>query len=130
MKPNFFADYNPPMQQQMQRLHEIMVYARWSVAVCLWVAIAPFCLWHLRSDIALWFDYFTWAAVRYSLAFNPVAAVGLALCIGFTVSVLLWQSHNILWGVSDRQKRRLENQLFYIQQQGASHPLWKWIFRE
>jgi hypothetical protein len=53
--------------------------------------------------------------------------VGLAFCIGMTVSVLIWQIRNILIGLPQPEKQRLEQQVFKIRQQGPSHPLWKLI---
>jgi hypothetical protein len=120
---------DPAFRQEIQRLHKLTVYGRWFVVCWLWLLIAPICLWNLRSEIELWREYFTWAALRYGLAFHPFAAFGLALCVGMTVSVLLWQSRNILFGISDRQTRRLEQQVLKIRQQGSSHPLWKWVCR-
>jgi hypothetical protein len=96
----------------------------------LWVSVAPISLWGLRSEIDLWRDYFTWTAVRYGLAYNPLPTFGLALCIGMTVTVLIWQSRNIAFGISQRQTKRLERQLLSIRQQGKSHPLWKWVCEE
>jgi hypothetical protein len=125
-----FVEYDPVFKQQILRLHQLTVYARWIVVVAFWISIAPICLWSLRSEIALWLEHFTWTAVRFSLVYNPIPTLGLSLCLGTTVSVLLWQSHNILWGISDRQTQRLEKQLFKIHQQGISHPLWKWVCKE
>jgi hypothetical protein len=124
------GDRDPIFRQEMQRLHELTVYGRWLVVGLLWVGVGSLSLWGLRAEIALWREYFTWAAVRYGLAYHPVSAVGLALCIGMTVSVLLWQSQNILFGMSDRQTKRLEQQVLKIRQQGASHPLWKWVCQQ
>ena len=87
-------------------------------------------MWDLRTEIELWQDYFTWSAVRYGLVFHPFAALGLSLCIGMTLSVLIWQSRNILFGMPASEKQRLENQVYRIRQQGSSHPLWKWICDE
>lgn len=125
-----FAKYDPDARLQMKRLHRLTVWARWIVVAGLWGSIAPLSLWELRHEIPLWRDYFTWTALRFGLAYNPLAAIGLALCIGMTVSVLLWQSHNILWGVSDRQTRRLEKQLRHIHKRGKTHPLWKWVHKQ
>ncbi|WP_353933006.1 hypothetical protein WJM97_10650 [Okeanomitos corallinicola TIOX110] len=113
--------------EQVQRLHQLTVYGRWLFVGCLWVIIVPVSLWDLRNEFLLWKQYFTWVAVRYALAFHPFAAVGLAFCIGMTVSVLVWQSRNILIGLPQPEKQRLEKQVFRIRQQGSSHPLWKWI---
>lgn len=114
----------------MERLYRLTVYGRWAVVMLLWLVIGSISLWALRDEIALWGDYFTWTAVRYSLAFNPLAAMGLSICLGATVGLLVWQSRNILMGVSSEQTRRLEKRLIKIRQQGSSHPLWTWICRD
>ncbi|MBD2138416.1 hypothetical protein H6F32_12620 [Anabaena sp. FACHB-1237] len=118
---------DPVFTQQVQRLHELTVYGRWFFAIFLWLTIAPFCIWDLRTEICLLQDYFTWVAVRYALIFHPFATVGLAFCIGMTVSVLVWQSRNILWGLPLAEKQHLHKQVYKIKQQGKSHPLWKWV---
>jgi hypothetical protein len=125
--PISLQDYDPIFRQEMQRLHQLMVYGRWSVVIVLWLSLAPLSLWNLRGEIALWLDYFTWTAVRYSLAYNPIPTFCLALCIGMTVSVLIWQSTNILGGLSQAQIKHLEKQVIRIRQQGKSHPLWTWV---
>jgi hypothetical protein len=113
--------------EQVQRLHQLTVYGRWLFVSCLWLIISPACLWDLRSEIALWQQYFTWSAVRYGLFFHPLSTVGLAFCIGMTVSVLVWQSRNILIGLPQPEKQRLEQQVCRIRQQGPTHPLWKLV---
>ncbi|MDY7023001.1 MAG: hypothetical protein SWJ54_16900 [Cyanobacteriota bacterium] len=115
---------------QVQKLHELTVWGRWLVVGCLWITVAPVSLWGLRSEILLWIDHFTWTAVRYGLAHHRFAALGLSLCIGMLVAVLVWQSHNILFGQSPEYRQRLEEQVWYIRKQGASHPLWKWVVRD
>jgi hypothetical protein len=44
-----------------------------------------------------------------------------------TISVIVWQSRNMLLGLPPKQQKRLEQQVQQIRQQGTSHPLWKWI---
>lgn len=124
------AESDPLLAQQMRRLHQVTVQGRWSVTIAAWLTIGLLSLWRLRSEFALWREYFTWAAVRYGLAFNPLSAIGLATCVGLTVSVLLWQSRNILFGISQRQVQRLKKQVLQIRQQGSSHPLWKRVMDE
>jgi hypothetical protein len=124
------VEYDPVFKRQMQRLHELTVYGRWFVVGLLWFCLAPISIWGLRSEIVLWRSYFTWTAVRFGLAYHPLSAFGLALCIGSTVAVLFWQSQNILFGLSPYQVKHLEKQLLRIRQQGESHPLWKWVCRE
>ncbi len=118
---------DPAFAQQVQRLYQLQVYGRWFFVSFLWLTVVPVCLWNLRAEIALWRQYFTWVAVRYGLFAHPMATFGLAFCIGMTTAVLVWQSRNILLGLSPQEKQRLEKQVFRIRQQGASHPLWKWV---
>lgn len=126
--PNTISVYEEStFQQEVQRLYQLTLYGRWLVVGLLWASLGLISLWSLRSEIALWFDYFTWTAVRYSLAYNRLPAIGLSLCIGATLAVLLWQSRNMLWGIPPYQVKQLENQVWKIRQQGSSHPLWKWV---
>ncbi|GAB4384797.1 MAG: hypothetical protein Kow00121_48790 [Elainellaceae cyanobacterium] len=133
--PNFEVDFSdansidkdPIFQQQVQRLYHFTVYSRWSVVALLWLCIAPICLWALRSELALWFDYFTWTAVRYTIIYNRLPAIGIILCLAATIAVLVWQSRNILWGLPKEEVNHLEQQVLRIRRQGRSHPLWKWV---
>jgi len=118
---------DPKFQQQVQKLHRITVYSRWLFVGLLWLTIAPVSLWSLRSEIALLKQYFTWTAVRFALYYHPLPTFGLALSIGMTVSVLVWQSRNILLGLPADEQQRLEQQVSKIRQQGSTHPLWKWV---
>jgi hypothetical protein len=118
---------DPSFAQQVQKLHQIQVYARWLVVSILWLTVGSACLWNLRAEIALWRQYFTWVAVRYGLFYHPLATLGLSFCIGMTTAVLIWQSRNIIFGLPRQEKQRLEKQVFRIRQQGSSHPLWKWV---
>ncbi|HAZ49838.1 MAG TPA: hypothetical protein DCZ55_36670 [Cyanobacteria bacterium UBA11371] len=124
----FSAVNDPNLKQQVRRLHELTIYFRWLVVALLWSSIGAWSLWSLRAEIALWRQHFTWAALRYGLAYNRLPTLGLALCIGMTAAVLVWQSRNILWGMSHEEQKRLEQQVRRIRQQGSSHPLWKWVF--
>lgn len=121
------ANLDPTFKQQVQRLHHLTVYGRWLFVALLWISIGSLSLWGLRSEIAMWRQYFTWVAVRYGLYYNPLPTFGLAFCIGMTVAVLVWQSRNILLGLPRPEQRRLEEQVYRIRQQGSSHPLWKWV---
>lgn len=118
---------DPKFQQQVQKLHQITVYSRWLLVGLLWLTIAPLSLWSLRSEFALLDQYFTWTAVRFALYYHPLATFGLALCIGMTVSVLVWQSRNIILGLPADEQKRLEQHVSKIRQQGSTHPLWKWV---
>lgn len=129
---------NPPLQpsqpeqdetfrHQVARLHNLTVRGRWLFVLGLWLTVGTLSLWGLRYPISLIREYFTWAAVYYGLHFHPLPAIGLATCIAFTTTVLLWQSRNILFGLPKRERDRLERQVLQIRKQGSSHPLWKYI---
>lgn len=118
---------DPTFQQQVQRLYYLTMYGRWGVVGLLWLTIGLLSLWGLRYPIALLRDYFTWVAVRYGLIYHPVPAFGLLLCIGLTLTSLLWQTRVLIWGLPKRDRSRLEQQVCQIRQQGSSHPLWQWI---
>ncbi len=118
------------LRTQIERLHRLTVWGRWLVVLFLWLTLGILSLWTLRFSIQLWFDYFTWAAVRYGLAYHRLAAVGLGICVGMTLAVLVWQSRNILFGLSAREQQRLLALVMRIRNQGAQHPLWKWVCRE
>lgn len=121
------TDFSHTFEQQVQKLHQLTIYGRWLVVGFLWVSVGIWSLWGLRYPISLLLEYFTWQAVRYGLFYNLVPTIGLFLCIGMTTSVLVWQSRNILLGLPAYERRRLEQQVHRIRQQGPSHPLWKWI---
>ena len=120
---------DPIFLQQVERLHHLTVYSRWAAVLGLWMSVGLLSLWHVRHELELWADYFTWAALRYAIIFNRLPAIGLATCIGMTVSVLVWQSRNILWGLPKLDRDRLKLQVWKIRQQGPKHPLWAWINR-
>lgn len=121
------AELDPTFKTQIQRLYQLTVYGRWLFVGILWVTLAPLSMWNWRYEFSLLRAYFTWSAVRYSIFYNPLPAIGLAICIGMTAAVLVWQSRNLLLGIPALEQRRLEQQVRRIGQQGPSHPLWKWV---
>ena len=121
------AKEDPNFAAQVERLLELTVYGRWLFVAFLWLTIGSLSLWALRDEIALLQQHFTWVAVRYGLVYNRLPAMGLALCVGMTVAVMIWQSRNILIGMPQVERRRLEQQVFRIRQQGNSHPLWNLV---
>ena len=121
---------DPTFEREIERLRQCILRTWWMVAISLWLTIGVLSIWGLRFDIKLWWDYFTWTAVRYGLAYNPIYSFGLALCVGITVSLLISESRHILFGLAKAERRRLENQVLYIRQQGPSHPFWKCVIRD
>ncbi|MGQ9870526.1 hypothetical protein [Leptodesmis sp.] len=118
---------DPLFREQVDRLHRVTVYARWIFAGILWLTVGSISLWGLRYPISLLREYFTWSAVRYGLVFNPYPAFGLFLCLGVTLGILVWQIRNWLFGLPKRERKRLEQAVLRIRQQGPSHPLWKFV---
>ncbi|HEY9299607.1 MAG TPA: hypothetical protein VIQ31_25240 [Phormidium sp.] len=121
------AEVDPSFVTQVERLLELTVYGRWLFVGLLWLTIGSLSLWALRDEFALLQQHFTWVAVRYGLAYNRIPAMGLGLCLGMTVAVMIWQSRNILIGMPKEERRRLEQQVLRIRQQGKSHPLWNLV---
>ncbi|MEM7769730.1 MAG: hypothetical protein AAF327_04385 [Cyanobacteria bacterium P01_A01_bin.37] len=116
--------YDPDFHHELELLHQRSIQSRWLGLGLLWVVVGPVSVWRVRDDIALMVDHFTWASLRYTLAFNPLASLGLVLCFSLTMGVLLWQSRNIFLGLSEHDLKDLEQRLLRIRQQGESHPLW------
>ena len=118
------------LPKKVAQYYQLTIYIRWIIVSFLWLTLGVYGVWGLRHEIKLWIDYFTWSAVHYGLAFNIVPAICLGICVGMTLSVLLWQSSHILWGFSDKEKYYLETKVNKILDRGSSHPLWKWIHRK
>lgn len=64
-------------------------------------------IWSLRRTWEQLADHFTWAALRYGLAFNRLAAIGLGLCLGLTVALLVKQTRFLLFGLTQQEKKML-----------------------
>jgi hypothetical protein len=124
---SFRAELDSNFIGQVRRLHLVRVYGRWLVVGSLWLTLGIGSLWGLRYPISLLLEHFTWAALRWGLAFHWLPSLGLFICVGMTAAVLVWQSRNILFGLSRQEQRRLEQQVLRIRQQGKTHPLWKWV---
>ena len=118
---------NLDFQHQVTKLYQLTVYARWLFILICWLTLGVYGIWGLRAEIALWLDYFTWAAVYYGLQFNFIPTLCLIVCVAVTISVLVWQSRNLLWGLPLPEQRRLEKQVRKIMAMGKKHPLWQWI---
>lgn len=121
------AKTDPQIPKQVQRLHRLTVYFRWIFVVVCWLSLGVFGIWGLRHEIELWREYFTWVAVRYGLFYNPMATLCVAFCCGLTTAVLVWQSRNILIGLSPKEMQRLERGVLDIRATGPSHPLWRFV---
>jgi hypothetical protein len=122
-------ELDPIFKNQMANLYRLNVYGRWLVIGSLWLTVGAYSLWELRYPISLIQEQFTWAAVKYGLMFQPIPAFGLCLCVGVMTGTLVWQSRNILWGISKKERQQLIKQVGEIRKQGDAHPLWKWVVK-
>lgn len=122
-------ELDPIFKNQMANLYRLNVYSRWLAIGLLWLTVGVYSLWELRYPISLIQEQFTWAAVKYGLMFQPLPAFGLCLCVGVMTGTLVWQSRNILWGMSKKERQQLIKQVSEIRKQGDSHPLWKWVVK-
>ena len=114
----------PSSEYLLERLRILVLRRWWWRTLVLWLTIGTLSLWSLRKELAVLQQHFTWTAVRYGLAYNRLAAVGLGLCIGLTVALLVGESRHILFGLSNTERQRLQKLQHQIEQQGHDHPLW------
>lgn len=128
--PTVDIEIDPVLKHQIERLYRLIVYARWSAIVLLWSTVGVYSLWGLRHPIELIHEYFTWAAVKSGLYFEPIPAIGFSVCVTMTASTLVWQTRNTLWGISRQEREHLTKQVCQIRHQGRSHPLWKAVAGE
>ncbi|WP_160148411.1 hypothetical protein [[Leptolyngbya] sp. PCC 7376] len=106
------------------RLMRAIIVSRWLMVLVLWMTCGVFAAWTLRVELALWRDYLTWASVRYGLAYNPMAALALVLCVAYTCAVAVWHSEKLLNGWSSREIYRLEKQATKMSE-NPRHWLWR-----
>lgn len=114
-------------KQEIEALRQAMMRSWWWICAGLWLSVGLLSLWWMRSDLQELYQYFTWAAVRYMLFYNRLAGAGLGLCVGLTLALLVSESRQILWGISEGEYARLLINLEKIHKQGPSHPQWKVI---
>jgi len=120
---------DPKIAIKVQKLIEVQIKMRWALVIFLWLTIGTLSLWALRADIALWLEYFTWAAVRVTLRNDQLPFMGLGLCVAMTLSTLIRQSWDILHGISKQEYQSLVQQVQEIETKGRKHLLWQWVIR-
>lgn len=111
--------------QPLERLRILVLRRWWWRVLILWLTVGSLSLWALRHEFTTLRQYFTWTALRYGLAYHRLAAVGLGLCIGLTVALLVGESRHILFGLSSAERQRLQKLQTQINQQGQGHPFWQ-----
>ena len=83
----------------------------WLTVLVLWASVGVVSVWSLRRTWEQLADYFTWAALRYGLAFNRLAAIGLGLCLGLTVALLVKETRFVLFGLTTTERKTLREEL-------------------
>lgn len=85
-------------------LYRRFVRWRWQLVAWAWLAIGVPSAWALRQELGLWQQYFSWVSLRYAIVYHRWPAMGLGLCLGLTVALLVWQSRAMIWGLSVRDQ--------------------------
>lgn len=114
-----------PSDYSLERLRSLVLRRWWRRTALLWITVGSLSLWTLRHELAALNQYFTWTALRYGLAYNRLAAIGLGLCVGLTVALLVGESRHILFGLSEAERNRLQKLQKQIDLKGKNHPLWE-----
>lgn len=83
----------------------------WLITLGLWTTVGAASLWSLRRTFHQISEYFTWAAIRYGLGFNRPAAIGLGLCVGLTVALLVKETRFQLFGLTRQERNDLQKAL-------------------
>ncbi|MGD1904459.1 MAG: hypothetical protein ACFB0C_00525 [Leptolyngbyaceae cyanobacterium] len=96
---------------QLEQLWRRWTRRWWLITLGLWLTVGSASLWGLRHTFEQLSAYFTWAAIRYGLGFNRPAAMGLGLCLGMTVALLIRESRHLIWGLSGRDRAQLSQAL-------------------
>lgn len=112
---------------QVQRLLLVQIRMRWALVIFLWLTVGTASFWAIRADIAMWLEYFTWGAVRVAIRNDQIPFMGLGICVAMTLSILMRQSWDILFGINKREYRSLVKQVKTIKEQGRKHFLWRWV---
>ena len=117
------------IDQKVQRLIAVQVRLRWLLVIFMWLTVGTMSLWQLRADISMWLEFFTWAAVRVAIRHEQFAFLGLGLCTALTLSTLIRQSWNILFGLSKQEYADLVKTVQKIEERGVKHWLWRSLFQ-
>jgi hypothetical protein len=120
---------DPSQKKQLEYLRAIAWRRWWMTIAGLWLTVGSLSLWSLRLELVLLHQYFTWTALRYGLAYHRWAALGLGLCLGLTVALLVAESRYLLFGLAKEEQQRLETWLRRINRQGPGHRLWTCLHR-
>jgi hypothetical protein len=116
------------LDRQIARLRRWDAGMRWAGVVLMWMTLGAWSCWEMRESLALLGEYFSLTGLQYSLFFHLWGGgTGLIICTAMTLSSTIWQISQWLWKPSDRELHQLKLRVQKIQEQGAKHPLWRWM---
>ncbi len=135
LKPDDMGDpshrLNKPLSAEARKLLEAYQTSLYGLLALTWLALGIPCLWMLRVEIGRLLDYFTWAAIRYTLFYKPtIASLGFLACVAVSTFILLSQSRLEVVGPLPAEKELLERWVQRIGQFNSTHPVYRWLFRE
>lgn len=105
------SDISPNEAEQMLIIRQTWMGRWWFIVLGLWLTVGVASLWSLRRTFYQITQYFTWTAIRYGLAFNRLAAIGLGVCIGLTVALLVKETRFQFFGLTPKERQDLRKAL-------------------
>lgn len=115
-------------QRAIARYCGLTLFLRWVVVAGCWLLLGGWGVWQIRQGIALAWEHFTWAAIRYALVFHPLATLALAFCWGLTAAVLVRHSLELLEKRSPKENYRLRQTVAAIRDRGPQDWRWRWVW--
>jgi hypothetical protein len=109
------------LDDRVHSLIALQTQRRWYFVIFLWLTIGVASVWSVRSDIALWLEFFTWSAVRQSLRNQPLAYFGFGFSVAMTLSTLMRQSWNILRGITKQEYQELVKQVYELEERNKKY---------
>lgn len=102
------------MSPQADKLWRFYQKLRWWILINLWFLVGGFSLWGMRLPISRLLEHFTWRGLYYSLRFTPWSALGLGVCLWWTLVTLLVETQTAVWGLRRSDVEELEQQAQWL----------------
>jgi hypothetical protein len=113
---------------QVAKLRRLDAWLRWLGVAFVWLTLGVWSCWEMRESLIQLSEYLSWTGLQYSFFYHLIGGGGgLIFCISLTASSIFWQIGQSLWGISARDRQRLETRVQKIVDRGAKHPFWRWI---
>ncbi len=104
------------MSPHAEKLWRFYQRLRWGALITLWFGVGGLSLWAMRDATGRLLEFFTWRGLYYSLRYNPISAMGLGLCLWWTLVTLLVETQIAIWGLPVVDIERLEQQAHWLKQ--------------